>query len=141
MKLTHFQVLVEQRHSAGILQMKVLLPRHVLVRFVFGHGAVLALPPPIIHLAAVKQTINPPARATFNWIIIEDINKTLQFLFVYCTYGKRYSMQLFQNCLPTIIIASWMQSSLRHPAGSQMSPFKRKNSLFLTISSLKSAKI
>lgn len=47
--LTHFQVLVEQRQSTGILQVVVLLPGHVLVRFILGHGLVLALSPPVVH--------------------------------------------------------------------------------------------
>lgn len=53
--LTHFQVLVEQGHSPGILQVVVLLPRHVLVRCILGHGTVLPLPPPVVHFPIEKH--------------------------------------------------------------------------------------
>lgn len=88
---------------------------------------------------------------TFSWTPTRQVRKELNFngdgveelietyLCLRSTHGNRYSMKLFQNCLPTIIMANWMHSSLRQPAGSQMSPLRRKKSLFLTISSLQTS--
>lgn len=38
-------------------------------------------------------------------------------------------MKLFTNCFPIMMIDSCMQSSLKQPAGSQMSPEILKNNL------------
>ena len=43
------------------------------------------------------------------------------------TYGNIISWKLFHVCLPTMTIASWMQSSVRHPAGSHYSIIKSPN--------------
>lgn len=123
---THFQIFLKEGESAAILQLIVFLPSLQVLCFdlvsLDCFGSVVSLAQPILQLPAFQNLTHHP--------ILYRTSRDANCMRARSNYGKKSSMKLLKPCFPTMMMANWMQSSDKQPAGSHTSPFSlRKEEL------------